>query len=249
MKTLKPRRSKYSNAREYAKWVESIKSDDAELVRAANTVSNALAKASAFNNVVALNLVTEKAANKGGRPESIIANDLALLIQSVFDGMNEDKISSFGGIRINRFGWFCDICYGAMNIKGVGKSNSGEFKIRFSHLNKALVLPELSTKIIEEQCKIKKRTAQWVMKGARTALGGIRLYLERNPDMVTTLTGITGHMTPAPAPNTVGVEPSYTAEQLELKRQGRYIEYGESVRAMRLAQIAETGHRTIPLAA
>jgi len=251
MKMLKPRRLKQSNAREYAEWVERIKSDEAELVRAASAVSNALAKTSSSNNVVALNPIAERVAKKGvgGRPASAVVNDLAPLVQSVFDGMNVDILSSYKGVRINRFGWFYDVCYGAMNIDGVGKSNSGEFKIRFSHLNRALVLPELSTRIVEAQCKVKERTAQWVMKAARTALGGIRLYLERHPDMVVTLTETSSNMAPAQLPNTVRVEPIYTAEQLELRSQGRYVEYGESVRAMRLAQMAETGHQVMPLAA
>jgi len=251
MKMLKPRHLKQSNAREYAEWVERIKSDEAELVRAANAVSDALAQKTSSNNVVALNPIAEKGAKKGvgGRPESIVVNDLAPLIKSVFYGMNEDKISSLDGIRINRFGWFYDVCYGAVHIDGVGRSNSGEFKIRFSHLNKALVLPTLSTRIVEAQCKVKKRTAQWVMKAARTALGGIRLHLERHPDTVDTLKEIASYTKPAPVLNTVEVEPIYTDEQLDLKRQGRYVEYGESVRVMRKAQMAEAEHQVMPLAA
>lgn len=246
---LKPRRLKMSNPRAYALWVELIKSNEAELVRAANAVSKALSDRVADGKVIKLEAFANKAAGRGGRPASVVVNDLAPLIQSVFDGINVDTLSSHEGTRINRFGWFYDVCYGAMNIDGVGKSNSGEFKIRFSYLNHALVLPELSTRIIEAQCKVSERTAQWVMKAARTALAGIRLYLERHPDIVDTFAEIETYFTPVAVPNTVEVESIYTVEQLELKRQGRYVEYGESVRAMRQAQMTEAEHQAMPLAA
>ncbi|MNJ41120.1 hypothetical protein D3C77_360320 [compost metagenome] len=93
--------------------------------------------------------------------------------------------SHFKVAHAERLGWIDDYVYGACMT--VGKDNNGKMNVSPSHVLRACMLDEISTEIVKSVIRLEglrtmsDQQARRICQCARFAIGGMKLYLERNP--------------------------------------------------------------------
>jgi len=242
---VKPTRAKECP---YLRWESSCRTDTVGLQKAVDAITHTMTLPTREN---ACTVHTEQVttdidpiatgAKRGPKP-TVKENPLHAYMTTLYEG---------------GYDWFDDICYGAMNIKECGRSSSGEYNCSFSLVNRAMFLPVITTEAVRGFVNVKTdkpvsvRTSEYVAAAARTAVSGIEHFLIRNPDVWAKVKAdhameeslaYNPHQTLHEGSTDFG----YTRHQLDLKHRATestgdvklslLLEYGESVRDMRLRQ-------------
>jgi hypothetical protein len=165
--------------------------------------------------------------------------------------------SHFKVAQDQRRGWVDDYVFGAcMTVAGVHK---GKLNVRPSHVLRACLLNEISTEIVKRVIRLEglrtmsDQQARRICQCARFAIGGMDIYLERNPAVrqelqfeadfansyhegnADILKAVGGDEPPAPVVLTATVRETRKIPQwiTELYNAGEYLAYGEALRTFR----------------
>jgi hypothetical protein len=156
-----------------------------------------------------------------------------------------------------RLGWVDDYVFGAC-ATAAGVSN-GKLNVSPSHVLRACLLDDISVAVVKKVIRLEglrtmsDRQARTVCQCARFAIGGMELYLERNPavrqalqfevdfansyheDNADILKVVGGDEPPAPVVLTAPVQAARAIPQriAELYNAGEYLAYGEALRTFR----------------
>ncbi|WP_457265810.1 hypothetical protein [Pseudomonas sp. P5_C3] len=165
--------------------------------------------------------------------------------------------SHFKVAQDERLGWVDDYVFGAcITVAGVHK---GTLNVSPSHVLRACLLNEISTEIVKRVIRLEglrtmsDQQARRICQCARFAIGGMEIYLERNPTVrqelqfevdfansyhennADILKAVGGDEPPAPVVLTAPVREARKIPQqiTELYNAGEYLAYGEALRTFR----------------
>jgi hypothetical protein len=164
--------------------------------------------------------------------------------------------SHFRVARTDGLGWADDYVFGAcVTVAGVHK---GKLNVSPSHVLRACLLNEISTEIVKRVIRLEglrtmsDQQARRICQCARFAVGGMEMYLERNPTVRQELQfevdfansyhedtadalKVVGSESPAPVALTTPVREARKVPQwiTELYNAGEYLLYGEALKVFR----------------
>jgi hypothetical protein len=192
-----------------------------------------------------------------GLPDGVIDLDSARSKRGPKPKVRSNQIASLLKVaHAERCGWIDDYVFGAC-ATAAGVSN-GKFNVSPSHVLRACLLDEISVEVVKRVIRLdglrtlSDQQARRICQCARFAVGGMEMYLERNPTVRQELQfevdfansyhedkadglKVVGGDSPAPVALTAPVREVREVPQwiTDLYKAGEYLDYGEALRAFR----------------